>query len=199
MNRAGFILATESYLIRKGLAATLNRIPSAVVVREFDTAPQLMEFLKKNGNEFIIVSQSIFNQVSEVFLSEDHLLERTILLMDSGSLEETDHVMAAINTDDSRDKILDILRALIDSQQNLDSGIQASGLTPRENTIVRLVTTGYTNNQIAEQLFLSAHTVITHRKNITSKLGIKSVSGLTIFAIVNNIITIEEVTSKPDQ
>ena len=61
MNRAGFILATESYLIRKGLAATLSRIPSAVVVREFDTAPQLMEFLKKNGNEFIIISQSIFN------------------------------------------------------------------------------------------------------------------------------------------
>jgi DNA-binding NarL/FixJ family response regulator len=58
---------------------------------------------------------------------------------------------------------------------------------------------GLTNRQIADKLFLSAHTVMTHRKNISSKLGIKSVSGLTVYAIVNNIITIEEVTSKPAQ
>jgi DNA-binding NarL/FixJ family response regulator len=70
-------------------------------------------------------------------------------------------------------------------------------LSPRETTIVRLVSLGLTNRQIAESLYLSAHTVMTHRKNIISKLGIKSVSGLTIYAIVNNIITIEEVTSKP--
>lgn len=42
-------------------------------------------------------------------------------------------------------------------------------------------------------------TVTTHRKNFIGKLGIKSVSGLTVYAIVNNIITIEEVTSKPSQ
>jgi DNA-binding NarL/FixJ family response regulator len=72
-------------------------------------------------------------------------------------------------------------------------------LTQREVTIVRLVSKGLTNKQIAQELFLSTHTVTTHRKNITSKLGIKSVSGLTVYAIVNNIITIEEVVSKPSQ
>ena len=72
-------------------------------------------------------------------------------------------------------------------------------LSPRETTIVRLVSLGLTNRQIADHLFLSAHTVMTHRKNISSKLGIKSVSALTVYAIVNNIITIEEVTSKPTQ
>ena len=66
-----------------------------------------------------------------------------------------------------------------------------------EKTIVRLVAMGLTNKQIAGELFLSAHTVITHRKNISSKLGIKSVSGLTVYAIVNNIITIEELSSEP--
>ncbi len=70
-------------------------------------------------------------------------------------------------------------------------------LSPRENTILRLVSLGYTNKEIAEELFLSAHTVITHRKNIVHKLGIKSVSALTVYAIVNNIITIEELSSKP--
>jgi DNA-binding NarL/FixJ family response regulator len=75
----------------------------------------------------------------------------------------------------------------------------SSELTQREKTIVRQVSLGMTNRQIAETLFLSTHTVTTHRKNISSKLGIKSVSGLTVYAIVNNIITIEEVNSKPLQ
>ena len=72
-------------------------------------------------------------------------------------------------------------------------------LTQREKTIVRQVSLGLTNKQIAEELFLSTHTVTTHRKNISSKLGIKSVSGLTVYAIVNNIITIEEVSLKPSE
>lgn len=75
----------------------------------------------------------------------------------------------------------------------------SSELTQREKTVVRQVSLGLTNKQIAEELFLSTHTVTTHRKNISSKLGIKSVSGLTVYAIVNNIITIEEVSLKPSE
>jgi len=52
---------------------------------------------------------------------------------------------------------------------------------------------GKTNKEIAENLFISIHTVITHRKNITSKLGIKSISGLTVFAIINGFVSIEDV------
>ena len=72
-------------------------------------------------------------------------------------------------------------------------------LTDREKEIVKMVSLGLTNREIAEHLFLSTHTVTTHRKNITKKLGIKSASGLTIYAIVNNIITIDEATSKPSE
>ncbi len=66
-------------------------------------------------------------------------------------------------------------------------------LTDREKEIVRLIALGKTNQQIAEELSISPHTVITHRKNITSKLGIKTISGLTIYAILNGLVTMDEV------
>lgn len=68
-----------------------------------------------------------------------------------------------------------------------------TGLSDRELDIIRLVARGKTNKEISEHLFLSPHTVITHRKNITSKLGIKSISGLTVYAIMHNLIDMSDV------
>lgn len=65
-------------------------------------------------------------------------------------------------------------------------------ISERERDVIKLIAKGLTNKEIADQLFISPHTVITHRKNITNKLNIKSISGLTVYAILNNIITIEE-------
>ena len=62
-------------------------------------------------------------------------------------------------------------------------------LTPREITVLQLVVQGFINKEIADQLHISINTVLTHRKNITAKLGIKSVSGLSVYAIMNGIIT----------
>ena len=50
-----------------------------------------------------------------------------------------------------------------------------------------------TNKEIAGQLYLSPHTVITHRRNIARKLQIHSPAGLTIYAIVNNLVDISSV------
>jgi regulator of cell morphogenesis and NO signaling len=50
-----------------------------------------------------------------------------------------------------------------------------------------------TNKQIADELCLSTHTVITHRRNISAKLQIHSVAGLTIYAIVNKMVELDEV------
>lgn len=50
-----------------------------------------------------------------------------------------------------------------------------------------------TNKEIADNLFISVHTVITHRRNIARKLEIHSATGLTIYAIVNHIVDISEI------
>lgn len=66
-------------------------------------------------------------------------------------------------------------------------------LSDREREIVHCVVCGLSNKQIADQLFISLNTVLTHRKNIARKLNIHSVAGLTIYAIVNKLVNIDEL------
>ncbi len=61
-------------------------------------------------------------------------------------------------------------------------------LSTREIEVLKLIALGQSNKQISEKLFISIHTVITHRKHITAKLGVKSISGLTLYAVINNLI-----------
>lgn len=62
-------------------------------------------------------------------------------------------------------------------------------LTDRENEIIVLISEGYTNEQIAEMLFISKHTVNTHRKNILAKLGVKNTAGIVMFAVKTQLIS----------
>ncbi len=65
-------------------------------------------------------------------------------------------------------------------------------LSEREMQVLVELIHGLTNKEIAEKLNISIHTVITHRKNITIKTGIKSSSGLVIYAISKGLVSIEE-------
>ena len=69
----------------------------------------------------------------------------------------------------------------------------AESLSEREKEIIRLVACGRSNKEIADTLFISAHTVATHRRNINAKLGIHSPAALAIFAIVQGLVDINEV------
>ena len=62
-------------------------------------------------------------------------------------------------------------------------------LSERENEIIILIAEGLTNEQIADQLFLSKHTINTHRKNIMSKLGVKNTAGIVMYAVKMNLIS----------
>ncbi len=74
-----------------------------------------------------------------------------------------------------------------------DAAENSEILSEREKEIVGCVVRGMTNKEVAEALFISINTVLTHRKNISRKLNIHSVSGLTIYAIVNQLVNIEDI------
>ena len=66
-------------------------------------------------------------------------------------------------------------------------------LTMREIEVLSLVARGFINKEIADKLNISLTTVITHRKNITDKLGIKTVSGLTIYAVMRGYVEADSI------
>ena len=83
------------------------------------------------------------------------------------------------------------------SIQKLLSGTQQvkpsqETLSEREIDVLKLLVAGNANKEIADKLNISTHTVITHRKNISQKTGIKSVSGLTIYAVLKEIISVSD-------
>lgn len=69
----------------------------------------------------------------------------------------------------------------------------AMPLTARQVAVLSLVARGFTNRQIADELGIALGTVLTHRKNILDKLGIRTVSALTIYAITHGIVRAEDV------
>ncbi|MCH5178745.1 MAG: helix-turn-helix transcriptional regulator [Prevotellaceae bacterium] len=79
-----------------------------------------------------------------------------------------------------------------ESQSN-SQGTLSTELSAREQEIVVCVARGFSNKEIADKLCLSVNTVTTHRRNIARKLQIHSPSGLTIYAIVNKLVTLSEV------
>ena len=62
-------------------------------------------------------------------------------------------------------------------------------LSEREIEIITMIAEGWTNKQISEKLFLSNHTINTHRKNIMGKLGVKNTAGIVMYAVKENHIS----------
>ena len=79
----------------------------------------------------------------------------------------------------------------IDLNNNIVIKNQFEELSEREVEVLKEMVAGLSNKEIADKLNISVHTVISHRKNITEKTGIKSLSGLTIYAISKKIIPLK--------
>jgi DNA-binding CsgD family transcriptional regulator len=66
---------------------------------------------------------------------------------------------------------------------------EAVSITERELEIITLIAEGYTNVEIADKLFLSPHTVNTHRKNILQKLGVNNTAAIVMYAVKTQLVS----------
>ena len=87
-----------------------------------------------------------------------------------------------------------IINKLRHTQKHSNDNSENPVLTVREKDVLRLLLQGYSNKEVADKLVISTHTVIAHRKNIVEKTGIRSLPGLAVYAILNNISDIEQIS-----
>ncbi|MBQ9184507.1 MAG: response regulator transcription factor [Bacteroidales bacterium] len=107
-------------------------------------------------------------------------------LCDEESLKQFDEIIGLY--DDPTTVIRKVREAI--SAENDSPKTEGEELSAREKEILVSVAKGMLNKEIADQYNISIYTVITHRKNITRKTGIKTVAGLTVYALLNNLIDV---------
>ena len=87
-----------------------------------------------------------------------------------------------------QNRISQLLRESLASSPEVPTEEENYELSDRETEVLILVAQGLSSKEIADRLFISIHTVNTHRKNITRKTGIKSVAGLAVYATLHNLL-----------
>lgn len=180
-----FIIIHDSEIWRKGLQSILRDF--------FDYDFVLLEKLNQLNDYsslveydlIVLVDQTLYSDYTSYFI--DKLSAKTNKVY---SFELTESVIEQNNLiigiqENGQDIVAKIKNHLI-PEETKSNGL--SELSDREKDVLKLVALGHANKEIAEKLFISIHTVITHRKHVTEKLGIKSISGLTVYAILNKII-----------
>jgi len=193
MDNRNYLIFDCSYVIRTAIKSIiLSNLPSASVF-EYDKLEQLQAKVKKHDPECVFIGSEWetidFNKISEAANKTSCIA----ICRNSIPPPELSACDELLFIDDSKEKFNKTMLKYLKSAN--DERRKSHGLSKREEEIVHCVACGMTNNEIGEKLFLSLHTIKTHRKNISKKLGINSASGLTVYAIMNNIISLEEAGS----
>jgi len=198
MKKIKVLVNIESFLLRKALAGTI--IENFSNVEFFFINPnekELTEAINETDPSIIIVDIQCKKTVLE------NLSPKPSFFFIGVSIEENVSDKECFNIFDEIITIYDSKNVIIEKLENIFKKILVATNTPtntnlseREKEILKYVAMGFTNKEIAEKLFLSVHTVMTHRKNITAKLGIKTISGLTLYAILNGIVSLSDVKLK---
>ena len=109
------------------------------------------------------------------------------------AMVEDDIFVPAIRRPEQLNKQSDVARNISDMVFKAGTGQDPDALSDREKDVIISLVQGMSNKEIADHLFISVNTVITHRRNIARKLQIHSPAGLTIYAIVNGLVDISSV------
>ena len=197
MEKLKVIIATESYVVNQGFHLIFNKLRQSHVMDKVDSMKELNTFIGKESVDLILLSTNLIHgfELNDLFKRFGKNRPQLIAyISDENKVFENQNLFSeTIRINDSKDEILKKLNNLMDRILGNSVENESSDLSEREKDILKEVAQGLTNNEIADKLFISAHTVITHRKKITKKLGIKSVSGLTVYAIINGLIEMEDV------
>jgi DNA-binding NarL/FixJ family response regulator len=194
--RPKIAIVDSNTLASLGLKQLLLNVMPVMTV---DTFGSFAELEDSNIDEYFhyFVAMDIVIRNRQFFI--DHKQKTIVLTLSlNDSAQLTDFHSLYINQPEH-----ELVRALLTLQQHAHGGgrnlppmpqiLQQKILSDREIEVMSLIVQGYINKEIADQLNIGLSTVITHRKNIMDKLGMKSVSALTIYAVMHGYVDINKI------
>lgn len=208
------ILADSNDLVRVGIRSILKNKLDVEIVGEAKSNQDLMDMLHSFATEVIVIDytspgfdidvllkiKSTYPEVSVLAITPEQSAQVLVDALRAGitSYVKKDcsipEIIEAVTETAKGNKFFcgQILETIQDANLNVEDiddvfSCEAVIISKRECEIITLIAEGFTNQQIAEKLFLSSHTVNTHRKNIMAKLGVKNTAGIVMYAVKTNL------------
>lgn len=190
-------IAEPSIMLRIGLEQLLRELPDAEVVFSTDNLGSLYARINALRPDILIVNPLLYDYTKRSTIrAEFDSLPNLRLIGLVTSYVESQHqrqFAGVIELNDDFQRIKSTLNQVTNSLQSDGDEPDTDPLSDREKEVLVCLSKGLKNNEIADTLNISVHTVITHRKNIVRKTGIKSVAALTVYAILNNLIEEKDI------
>ena len=184
MNNIRVFIAEEQVIISKALWSLIDSVADMIVIGDLFGGTELPSLLEEKKPPVVLMGFSYFKKMGKSNfkkLKETHSDIGWIILSEQILVREAD---LTVSTSAQVDYLISQIRKLGKIKKALQSGalnpdeLKMERLTLREKEIVDLVVSGATSEVIAERLNISSNTVITHRRNINKKMGVKNVAEL---------------------
>lgn len=194
-NKYKIVVLEQSPFIRYGLitlVAERERSFSFHIVHELQ---ELQLYMRVHHVDLVVINYTLSQVNNKLFTTikkeypELKWIAFTQQYLNAQAASQFDEVLSLEN---NPDELVAIIKQVLekDTDQLAD---KTSSLSDREIDVLRLLVTGYSGKEVADRLNISINTVTSHRKNISQKTGIKSLAGLTIYAVANHVITMNNL------
>ena len=179
-----------------GLKSMLMNVMPIMTVETFGSFAELMANKPESFFHYFVAMNVVLE--NKLFFSEHRRKTIVLTLSRDTASQLTEFHSLCINVPES-----ELVRSLLMLEQHAHGNgknlppmpqvLQQKILSDRELEVLALIVQGYINKEIADKLNIGLTTVITHRKNIMDKLGMKSVSALTIYAVMHGYVDIHQI------
>ena len=190
-------IADPSPVILTGLAVMLKELAEYDVVLKTNDLQTLAARLHVVNPDILIVNPVMIDYSKRMMVRHlfgdmpgMKLVALTSAFFDAQQLKQYHGVIEI--TDDAH-RVKSTLNMVVETGGKQEEESDSAQLSDREKEVLVCMAKGQKNSEIADALNISVHTVITHRKNIVKKTGIKSVAALTVYAILNNLIDEKDI------
>lgn len=192
MKNKKILLIEKSPIVVQGLTEMLNESPGYEVAAVSDSLDRIAERLIVVKPDLIILNPQLVDYSKRgslrALFQECPQVPIVALVYNYFDQQWLRSFNGIIEITDDRKRIESCLTDVLQANNAASDGPDLYELSEREREVLVEVANGLSNKEIATKLHISVHTAITHRKNIVKKTGIKSVAGLTVYAMLNNLM-----------